>query len=93
MNYNKKRDAEIQKLSDSGELAYVSTRPGTETKKDIKPKTIRQQNYDANVEQLSLIRKSQKPGQDVTKQVQNLESNVKKSLRGEKRATYIVTEE
>ena len=93
MNYNKKRDAEIQKLSDSGELAYVSTRPGTETKKDIKPKTIRQQNYDANVEQLSLIRKSQKPGQDVTKQVQNLESNIKKSLRGEKRDTYIVTDE
>ena len=93
MNYNKRRDAEIQKLSDSGELAYVSTRPGTETKKDIKPKTIRQQNYDANVEQLSLIRKSQKPGQDVTKQVQNLESNIKKSLRGEKRDTYIVTDE
>ena len=83
MNYNKRRDAEIQKLSDSGDLAYVSTRPGTDKTEPVKPKTIRQQNYDANVNQLSLIRKSQKPGQDITKQVENLTSNIKTSLRGE----------
>ena len=83
MNYNKRRDAEIQKLSDSGELAYVSTRPGTDKTEPVKPKSIRQQNYDANVKQLSLIRKSQKPGQDITKQVENLTSNIKTSLRGE----------
>ena len=77
MNYNKRRDAEIQKLSDSGELAYVSTRPGTDKTEPVKPKSIRQQNYDANVKQLSLIRKNQKPGQDITKQVENLTSNIK----------------
>ena len=97
MRYNQKRDAEIKRLSDSGELKHVSTVPAKDVpaadKKDVKPKTIRQQNYDANQEQLSLIRRKQKPGEDISKKVENLQSNIKQSLRGEKVDTFTVTDE
>ena len=76
--FAERADAQIEKASAEGRIIHVRTVPGED--KQIAPKETRQKTYTANVKRKSLIRQAQVKGQDLTKQVESLDKNIKKSL-------------
>lgn len=55
-----------------------------------KPKDVRQKIYTQNQNKLSLIRQRQKPGQDISKEVSAVQTQIKESLKTPKRDTFII---
>ena len=82
--FAERADAQIEKASAEGRIIHVRTVPGED--KQIAPKKTRQKVYTANVKRKSLIRQTQVKGQDLTKQVESLDTNIKKSLKSGKPA-------
>jgi len=57
---------------------------------EAKSKDVRQKTYAQNQNKLSLIRQRQKPGQDISKEVSAVQTQIKESLKTPKRDMFII---